>query len=200
MARAIEKARRVFQTHGGILRTREAMAAGIHPRTLYGMRETGTIEAVARGVFRLADLPPLSEPDLVAAAIRVPRGVVCLISALAFHEMTTQVPHEIHLALPRTARNPEMAYPPLRIYRFAGVAFEAGIETHKVDAVALRVYSPEKTLADCFKYRNKIGLDVAVEALRFYRRRPKASIKQVLHYAAICRVERVIRPYLEAVL
>jgi predicted transcriptional regulator of viral defense system len=198
MPSAVERARKVFENHGGTLRTGEALASGVHPRTLYAMRDSGRIEQLARGLFRLAGLPPLGEPDLATVARRVPQGVVCLISALAFHELTTQIPHEVHLALPRTARRPRLAYPPIRVYRFSESPFKAGVQTHTVDRVAIRIYSPEKTLADCFKYRNKVGMEVVLEALRTYRRRRLASLQKVLEYARVCRVEQVIRPYLEA--
>ncbi|MBN2560498.1 MAG: type IV toxin-antitoxin system AbiEi family antitoxin domain-containing protein [Phycisphaerae bacterium] len=198
MASAIETARKVFRDHGGTLRTSEALAEGVHPRTLYAMRDAGEIEQLARGLYRLVALPPLSEPDLATVGKRIPQGVVCLISALAYHELTTQVPHEVHLALPRTARHPRLAYPPLHVYRFSREAFEAGVETYAIDSVPVRIYGPEKTLADCFKYRNKIGLDVAIEALRSYRGRRGTKFQTVLEYARICRVEKVVRPYLEA--
>jgi predicted transcriptional regulator of viral defense system len=198
MAEVTDRATKAFRSHGGTLRTGEALAAGIHPRTLYAMRDAGLIEQLARGLFRLADLPPLGEPDLATVAKRVPHGVICLISALAFHEMTTQIPHEIHLALSRTARHPQLKYPPIRVYRFSEATFKAGVQTHTIDRVAIRVYSPEKTLADCFKYRNKIGLEVVLEALLAYRRRRGANLQKVLEQARVCRVEKVIRPYLEA--
>ena len=193
-----EQACEIFRAKGGTLRTREALAAGVHPRTLYEMRDAGELEQLARGVYRLAEMPPLSNPDLATVGKRVPQGVVCLISALAFHELTTQIPHVVHLALPRTARRPKLEFPPLQIYRFSGRAFQAGIEAHTIEGIGVRVYSPEKTLADCFKYRNKIGLDVALEALRAYGARRGANFQQVLEYARVCRVEKVIRPYLEA--
>jgi predicted transcriptional regulator of viral defense system len=198
MATASEHAKKVFRDHGGTMRTREALAAGIHPRTLYALRDAGDLEQLARGLYRLADLPPLSDPDLATVAKRIPGGVVCLISALAVHDLTTQIPHAVHLALPRTARYPVLSHPPLRVYLFSKAAFEAGIETRRISGVAVRVYSAEKTLADCFKYRNKVGLDVALEALRNYRSRRGARLQQVLEYGRICRVERIIRPYLEA--
>jgi predicted transcriptional regulator of viral defense system len=193
-----EHARKVFKEHGGMLRTREALANGVHPRTLYAMRDAGELEQHARGVFRLAELPSLGEPDLVTVAKRIPQGVLCLISALAFHRLTTQVPHQIHLALPRTARHPKLDYPPIHIFRFSEKSFNTGISTHSLDGVPVRIYSPEKTLADAFKYRNKIGLDVAIEALRTYASRPKPRFQEVLNYARTCRVEKIIRPYLEA--
>jgi len=192
------KAREIFTAQGGTLRTREALEAGIHPRTLYAMRDAGELEQLARGLYRLAELPPLSNPDLATVGKRVPQGVVCLISSLAFHELTTQVPHVVHLALPRNARTPKLDYPPLQVYRFSADAFPAGIETHAIEGIDVRVYRAEKTLADCFKYRNKIGLDVALEALRTYRGRRGARLQRVLEYARVCRVESVIRPYLEA--
>jgi predicted transcriptional regulator of viral defense system len=198
MSTAIDRAREVFRVRGGTLRTTEALAAGIHPRTLYAMRDAGEIEMLARGVFRLSGLPPLTDPDLAMVAKAVPQGVVCLISALAFHELTTQVPHEVHLAIARTARPPRLTYPPLRIYRFSAEAFAAGVEIHTIEQIAVRVFGPEKTLADCFKYRNKVGMEVVLEAIRAYRRRRKPRFQQVLEYARVCRVERLMRPYLEA--
>jgi predicted transcriptional regulator of viral defense system len=198
MPDATNHARKVFKKHGGTLRTTEALAAGVHPRTLYAMRDAGELEQHARGVLRLSGLPSPGEPDLVTVAKRVPQGVLCLISALAFHLMTTQVPHRVQLALSRTARRPRLDYPPLQIFRFSESSFHAGIETHQVDGVALRVYSPEKTLADVFKYRNKIGMDVALEAVRAYRSRGKQRFQDVMKYARVCRVEKIIRPYLEA--
>jgi predicted transcriptional regulator of viral defense system len=198
MTTATEKARTAFGNCGGTMRTGEAIAAGIHPRTLYAMRDAGELELLTRGVYRLADLPPLSEPDLATVAKRVPQGVVCLISALTFHQLTSQIPHEVHLALPRSARTPTLRYPPLHVFRFSEPAFSVGIETHSMDGVPVRVYGPEKTLADCFKFRNKIGLDVALEALQNYRKRRRPQFQQVLEFARVCRVENVLRPYLEA--
>ena len=197
MATSTARAKQVFQDHGGTLRTHEALTAGIHPRTIYSMRDAGELQVLARGVYRLANLPPLGELDLVTVAKRVPQGVVCLISALAFHELTTQIPHEVHLALSRTPRRPLLDHPPLRIFRFSSPAFTAGVETHMLDGVPIRVYGPEKTIADCFKFRNKIGLDVAVESLRLYRNRRGFKPQRILEFARVCRVEKVIRPYLE---
>lgn len=195
-----ERAVAIFKKHGGILRTAQALRAGIHPSTLYTMRDVGTLEVVSRGVFRLADSEPLGNPDLVTVATRVQSGVICLISALAFYEITTQIPHEVHVALQRGAEIPRLEYPPIKIYWFKGQAFTAGVETHQLDSVDIRIYSPEKTLADCFKFRSKIGLDTAVEAVRFYRERRSVNVDALMRYAAICRVEKVMRPYLEAIL
>lgn len=197
-ATATEHARKLLRDHGGTLRTAEILAAGIHPRTLYALRDAGEVESLARGVFRLASLPPLSNPDLATVAKRVPHGVICLISALAFHELSTQVPHEVHVAMSRTARRPRLDYPPLRVFHFSGAAFNAGIEAHTIDRIPVRIYNAEKTLADSFKYRNKIGMDVVLEALRSYRRRRRPRFQQIFEYARLCRVDRQMRPYLEA--
>ncbi len=195
----LDEAVAVFRRHGGLLRTTEAIRRGIQPRTLYTMREKGVVERLSRGVYRLAGLPPLGNPDLVPVAVKVPQGVVCLISALAFHEITTQIPGEVHLAIRRGAKYPRLDYPPIRVYRFAEKAYTEGVETHEVDGIAVKVYSPEKTLADCFKYRNKIGLDVALEALRDGWAQRRLTMDTLWHYAAVNRVANVMRPYLESV-
>ena len=194
------KAAEIFKKHGGVLRTAQALRSGIHPRTLYGMRDSGLLEKVSRGVYRLADGSPLGNPDLVTVATRIPSGVICLISALSFHELTTQIPHEVHVALATGAEEPRLDHPPIRTYRFTGQSFSEGVETHEVDGVAVRIYSPEKTLADCFKFRNRIGLDTAVEALRSYREWRSIRVDELMRYASICRVKKVIQPYLEAIL
>ena len=195
-----DRAVAVFKKHGGILHTAQALRADIHPGTLYAMRDSGTLEAVSRGVYRLADSSPLGNPDLVTVATRVSGGVICLISALAFHDLTTQIPHEVHVALPRGAEEPRLDHPPIKTYRFTGKAYTEGVETHELDGVIVRIFSPEKTLADCFKFRTKVGLDTVVEAVRFYRERKRVKVDDLMHYAAICRVNKIIRPYLEALL
>ena len=194
------RASAIFKKHGGIMRTAQALRAGIHPGTLYAMRDSGALEVVSRGVYRLADSSPLANPDLVTVATRIPSGVICLISALAFHELTTQIPHDVHVALQRGAEEPRLDHPPIKTYRFTGKAFTEGVEIHELDGVSVRIYSPEKTLADCFKFRNKVGLDTAVESLRFYRERMSINVDDLMRYAVICRVTKVIRPYIEAIL
>lgn len=198
MSKAKEKAKQIFREKGGTLRTGEALDSGIHPRTLYALRDSGDLEQLARGLYRLAELSPLQNPDLATVAKRIPNSVICLISALAVHELTTQIPHVVHLALPRNQRYPVLKYPPIQVYLFSQASFAAGVETRVFDGVKVKVYSAEKTLADCFKYRNKIGLDVALEALRMYHTRRGAHLQRILEYARVCRVENVIRPYLEA--
>jgi len=150
-----EKAKKIFHDRGGVLKTGEALSAGIHPRILYEMQQIGILEQLTRGLYRLADLPPLGNPDLVSVSLKIPNGVICLISALAYHEITTQVPHQVYVALGRGTEAPRLAHPPIRIFWFSGQAFALGIQTHKIDGVPVRIYSPEKTIADCFKYRKK---------------------------------------------
>jgi len=196
----ISEAIDLFRRHGGTLRTSEALALGIHPRTLYTMRDSGVLTQLSRGLYRLADLPGVSNPDLVTVALRVPQAVICLISALAFHELTTQIPHAVDVAVHSQAERPRLHYPPLRIFWFSGPAWSEGVETHTIDDTPVRIYSPEKSVADTFKYRHKIGLDVALEALKFYRQRPDFDADELLRFGRICRVESVMRPYLEAIL
>jgi predicted transcriptional regulator of viral defense system len=189
-----------FTARGGALRMADAIRAGIHRSTLYRMLDTGLAERLSRGLYRLADAGPLGNPDLVTVAKRVPQGVICLISALTYHGLTTQIPHEVDVATPRNAEPPRLDYPPIRSYRFSGEAFSAGIETPSIDGIPVRIYNREKTLADCFKYRNRIGLDTALEALRLYKESRRVRLDELLQYAKICRVAKVMRPYLEAVL
>jgi len=195
-----EKAEKIFRHHGGVMRMSEALKANIYRRMLYSMLEAGVIEKLSRGLYRLADLPPLGNPDLVSVSLKIPNGVICLISALAYHEITTQVPHEVYVALGRDTEAPRLGHPPVRIFRFSGQAFTHGIKTHKIDGVPVRIYSPEKTIADCFKYRNKIGLDTAIEALKLYRKKKHFKSEELTEFARVCRVEKVMRPYLEALL
>lgn len=197
---AFAEAAAVFREHGGILRTKEALALGVHPRTLYAMRDAGKLERLGRGLYRLAGLPPLGNPDLVSVALRVPEAVLCLVSALAVHEITTQIPHEVYIALKRGAEPPRLEHPPVRVFWFTGEAFTEGIETHELDGVDVRVYGAAKTVADCFKYRNKLGLDLALEALKLYLRQKRGRPDELVRFARVCRVEKVMRPYIEALL
>jgi len=197
---ALEAAADRFRERGGILRAAEAIRLGVHPRTLYAMRDAGVLERLSRGVYRLANMPPLGSPDLVAVALRVPEGVLCLLSALAVHDLTTQIPHEVYVALKRGAEPPRLEHPPVRVFWFTGAAFTSGIERHVLDGVGVRVYGAAKTVADCFKYRNKLGLDVALEALKLYLRKKRGRPDDLVRSARVCRVESVIRPYVEALL
>jgi len=192
------KKEEIFRQHGGQLRMSEAIKYGISRYTLYKMRDNNALEQVSRGIYRLVDLPPMSNPDLVTVSLRFPKAVICMISALSFHEMTTQIPHEITIAVPREARMPVLDYPPVHAHKFSSDAFKAGIEKHQIDGVSVQIYSAEKTLADCFKYRNKLGMDVVLEALKLYRSQKKFNLEKLLKYARVCRVEEIMKPYLEA--
>jgi len=190
----------IFKQKGGVLKTSEILKAGIHPSTLYSLFENGKLERISWGIYRPTDSPPLSNPDLILVAKRIPKGVICLLSALSFHDITTHIPHEIHVALSFGAEQPRLEYPPIRTFRFSNRAFTEGIQIHVIDRAKIQVYSPEKTLADCFKFRNTIGLDTAIEALKLYRDRRDMKIDEIMHFAKICRVTKIMRPYLEALL
>jgi predicted transcriptional regulator of viral defense system len=183
-----------------VLRMSDALKAGVNRKQLYSLLEAGQIERLSRGLYRVASAPALSEPDLIAVASRVPKGVICLISALSFHRLTTQVPHAVDVAIRRGQPVPRIDYPPTNVYQFSGNAARRGIETHVIDGVKVRIYSPEKCVADIFKYRNKLGLDVAIEALKLWQARKGSSVDRLLEAARHCRVENVMRPYLEALL
>lgn len=197
---AAEAALKTFRQHHGVLRASQALRLGIHPRTLYALRDSGALQPLSRGLFRLADLPPLASPDLVIVARKIPHAVVCLISALAFHDLTTQVPHVVDVALPSGSAQPNLDYPPLRLFRFSGPAWSEGITIDLIDETPVRIYGPAKSVADCFKFRRRLGQDVALESLRLYREDRRFSVDDLMHYARICRVDSVIRPYLEALL
>ncbi len=187
-----------FRAYGGQLRMSEAVRHGITPYTLYTLRDRGIVELVSRGVYRLADLPPLSDPDLVTVGLRYPDAVVCLVSALAYHGITTQIPHEVSVAVNQTSRLPSLDYPPVRAHRFSKASYSAGIETHRIDGAKVKIYNRDKTVADCFKFRNRIGMDIVLEALRLHRERNGLDLGVLLGYARACRVEKVMWPYLEA--
>ncbi len=181
------------------MRTAEALDTGISPRTLYYMRDEGYLTQLERGVYQLQDKEPLSNPDLVIVARKIPDAVVCLISALDLHNITDDIPHKVHIALPRTSRNPTLDYPPVNVYRFSDKTLKGGVETKEFDGISVKVFNPAKTIADCFKFRNQIGLDVAIEALKRGINEGKASYNDIVKYAKLCKVERVIKPYLEAI-
>lgn len=178
--------------------SRELAAAGIHRQVLTRLVAEEQLERVARGLYRLPEQSITEHHALAVAAAAVPQGVVCLLSALQFHRIGSQLPSQVWMALDRRAWHPALRYPPLRIVRYTGAALTEGVESHVLEGRAVHVYDVAKTLADCFKYRNKIGLDVALEALREAWRARRFSMNALDRYAAICRVQRVMRPYVEA--
>lgn len=182
----------------GIIRPRDLDEYGIPREYLRRLCDKGVLERQARGIYTLQGAELTEHHSLVQACKRLPKGVVCLLSALRFHGLTTQAPFEIWMAIDRKARLPKVEGLPLRLVRFSGEALKEGIERHRIEGVDVRVYSPAKTVADCFKYRNKIGLDVAFEALRECRRERRCTMDDLWSYAKVCRVANVMRPYLEA--
>ncbi len=196
---SFEVAEKIFRENNGMLRTGQAKKLGIHEPILIQMCEEGLLVKESRGLYRLAELLPLSNPDLVQVAIRVPESVISLISALSFHDLTTQIPYKIYIALPREIKAPRIEYPPLDIIYLSEKQYLAGIEEHSLDGFQVRIYSREKTVCDCFKFRRKIGLDIALEALKDYLRQPHRDVQAIQNFARIDRVEKFMRPYLQAI-
>jgi len=196
----LTRAKRVFARNQSRLCTSDAIRLGIHPRTLFALRDDGAIEIVSRGLYRLTSARPLANPDWAFVATKVSNEIICLISALSHHWLTTQVPQAIDIAPSSHSRVPRLEDPPIQIFWFAEPAFSSGVDTVMTDEIEVRVYSAEKSIADCFKYRNKIGLDIAIEALKIYREKwKKPDFKLLLKYAEIDRVQKIIRPYPEAI-
>jgi predicted transcriptional regulator of viral defense system len=191
------KAMRYVRQHG-IVRPRDVEAAGIPREYLLRLYRQGKLERSGRGMYTLPNYPVTEHHSYAEVAKRVPGAVLCLLSALAFHEMTSQNPTAVWIALGEGARTPVLASPSLRVVRLSGLSLTEGIESRRVEGVSIRVYSAAKTVADCFKFRNRIGLDVAIEALKECLRRKKGSVKDIYNFAKICRVSNVIRPYMEA--
>jgi len=183
----------------GTLRPRDLAGQRVPRTTLSRLVESGRLVQISRGLYALPNHSRSEQHQLADITVRSPQGVFCLLTVFRFHELTTQSPHEIWLAIPNKAHPPKIDYPPLRIVRFSGAALTQGVETNVVDGISVRVYSVAKTVADCFKYRNKIGLDVALEALRESRREKRATNDELWRYAKICRVANVMRPYMESI-
>ena len=176
----------------------ELAELGIHRQVLTRLVAAGEIERAARGLYRKPSKMVTEHHAVAVASATVPHGVICLLSALQFHGIGTQLPSEVWMALDRRAWKPALRYPPMRIVRFTGPALTEGVERRTIEGRTVSVYGVAKTIADCFKYRNKIGLDVALEALREAWRMRRFTMDDLDRFAAICRVQRVMRPYLEA--
>lgn len=200
MNHSISEAKKIFRENDGILRTNEAIEYGISPRTLYEMRDAGVVYQLSRGLYQLSDAEPLSNPDLITVTKRIPKAVICLISALDLYGVTTQIPHQVNIALPQSAEKPRLAHPPLDIIWLSAHIYKAGQNTRTIDGVEIKLYSLEKTIADCFKFRNKIGLDVAIEALKNYLELPERNIDLLMENAKIDRVTSRLSHYLEVLL
>jgi predicted transcriptional regulator of viral defense system len=197
MGNAAERLINLTRSHG-LIRPCDLIPMGIARVSLTRAVRRGQLERVGRGLYGLPGREVSAHGSLAEVARRVPKGVVCLLSALRFHGLTTQAPFEVWLAIENKSLAPKLDYPPLRIVRFSGEALTEGVEEHVVDGVNVRVTGVAKTVADCFKYRNKIGLDVAMEALREAWHEKRMSSDDIWRYAKVCRVANVMRPYLES--
>lgn len=195
----IERAVEEFRKAGGILTMSEAMQLGIHRRQLYALRDCGQLEVISRGLYRLIDMPEPLLPDFIPIAKKVPQGVICLISALAFHEITTQIPHFVYVAIPSNAHKPVILHPPMRYFWYTGTLLTTGVEEHSVGGCIIRIFDIEKTLIDCVKFRNKIGMDVVLETLKMYWQRRGSNVDKLFEYAKLFRVERVLKPIMETI-
>ena len=197
MAKPFQQIMRYIGQHG-MVRPRDIEAIGLPREYLIRLHRQGKLSRSGRGIYALPDATVTERHSYAEVAKRVPETVICLLSALAFHQITTQSPASVWIALRQGARKPALTSPSLKIVRLSGLSLTEGIENHQVEGVPVRVYSAAKTVADCFKFRNKIGLDVAIEALKDCLRQKKASVNEIYHYAKVCRVSNVIRPYMEA--
>lgn len=192
------RVRRVLSKRGALVRASQLFDGGVHPRTLYALRNAGELEQVGHGLYRLASAPVPPHFDLLVVAARAPRAVVCLISALAFHDLTDEIPHEVSIAILRGATTPRIESPPVRVFHFSAAAYRLGIEHHKIEGVDLKVYSPAKSIVDAFRFRNRIGEDVAIKALATGLRTRRVRPGPLLELAGKLRARAVIEPYLKA--
>lgn len=184
----------------GVITSKEAAGLGVHSQILTRLVNQGTLERIARGQYSLSEHPITEHQTLAIVARAVPAGVICLLSVLSFHGIGTQLPAEVWLAVDHRAPQPRLYFPPLRVVRFSGDAFTTGIETHLLEGQPVRMYNIAKTLADLFKFRNKVGLEVVLEALRQSWNEKRFTVGDLERYAQICRVKRVMTPYLEALI
>jgi predicted transcriptional regulator of viral defense system len=198
-SRDLHTALKVFRDKGGTLRTRDLITLGVHTDALYALRESGRIVELGRGLYRVAEAGEAEHPDLAVIAALAPRAAICLISALSYHGITTQIPSSVHLAVPRGSYHGIKLSMPVSVHQFNKKTFNEGLETQRIGGMPLRIYSAARTVVDCFKFRNKLGLDVALEALRLARQRKRVQNRELLHYARLLRVEAPMTPYLQAI-
>lgn len=185
---------------GGFASASDLINAGFYKALIGDALDSKQIERLSRGIYSLAEIPDIQHPDLVTVSFLIPKGVICLISALSFHEVTDEIPHYTDVAIPAQSRAKAINNIPVRYYRFSKETWKAGIEEHDIDGHKIRVYSLAKTIADCFRFRNKIGMNIAREALKVSVTEKKTSPKKIMHYAKICRVDRIMKPMLETLL
>ena len=200
MATNADRARKVFREHGSLLRSSEAQKLGVHPQTLSRMVDAGQLVKEERGLYRLAERQLLVEPDLIQVAKLIPKAVICLITALSYHRVTTQIPRSVWIALPREQKPPKLDHPPIEVIYLSSRPYSSGIDHHKIDGISVPIYSLEKTIADCFKFRGRIGEDIALEALKDYLRRSDRNMDRLMECAKVDRVQQVMEPYLKALI
>jgi predicted transcriptional regulator of viral defense system len=189
-----------FRSNGGVTRFSAILKAGFHSDSLIILEKEKKVEKIARGLYRLIDNAPESYPDLISVSLQAPRGVVCLRSALSFHEATIEVPKYVDIAIPKGTRAYKIKYPPVKFYHFNLESWEAGIEERKIECYKVKVYNLAKTIADCCKFRNKIGMNVVREVLKTAITEKKIKPKEIMQYSKICRVDNIIKPILEVML
>lgn len=200
MIKQADKLMEYFQNSGGTVRFSGIIKAGFHTDSLKSLEKKGKVKKLARGLYSLAGISHDTYPDFTSAAQQVPNGVFCLISALSYYEVTDEIPHHVDMAIKQGARANNIKYPPVKFYRFAPIAWKAGIEEVEIDGIKIKIYSLSKTIADCFKFRNKIGIDVARNALKIAINEKKVKPLEVFRYAKICRVVNIVKPILEAII
>ena len=189
-----------IQKKGGYARSTELIKAGFYKAVIYSAMKEGHITRVKNGLYGLADIPDISHPDLVTASLTIPKGIICLVTALSFYEVTDEIPRSIDVAVPAGWKVQPVEDLPIRVYHFSQVTWKEGVEVHKLDKHEIKIYSLAKTIADCFKFRNRIGVDVARSALKNAFEQKKVSHQEIMKYAKICRVTNVIKPILETLL
>jgi predicted transcriptional regulator of viral defense system len=189
-----------FKSNNGIARLSAIRNAGFHPDSLFILEKNHKVEKIARGLYRLIDYAPKSYSDLISASLQAPRGVVCLMSALSFHEATVEVPKYIDIAVQKGTRAYRIKYPPVKFYHISLESWEVGIEEQKIEYHTVKIYNLAKTIADCCKFRNKIGMNIVREALKIAVSEKNIKPKEIMHYSKICRVDKIIKPMLEIIL
>lgn len=200
MQKKTQKLINFFKGNGGMARFSALLKAGFHPDTVNLLIQGKQIEKITRGLYKLTNYTVKKQPDLVTASLQSPRGVICLVSALSFHEATTEIPKYVDIAIPRGTHAYRIKYPPVRFYRFDSKSWKAGIEEHIIEGHTIKVYNLAKTIADCFKFRNKIGISIAREALKAAVMEKQVRPKEIMEHARICRVDTIIKPILETLL
>lgn len=201
MKKSFAEAEEIFRKHHGLLKSSQARQYGVNPKTLADMVGEGRLVKEARGLYRVADMELPGQVDLIFVSQKIPKAVICLISALAYYELTTQIPHKVYIALPWEGRyRPRIEYPPIEVFWLSENIYEAGVDQVEMDGFSVPIYSPEKTIADCFKFRNKIGKDVALEALKKYVSSKERNLSALISFSQVNRVEKIMRPHLESLL